>query len=71
MYSRIGKTNYWPLWDCISVESLVKLSQYQWDRWGTRLDIITGHDIYEPELEPIEEIDKIMRRRPHSPKRVK
>jgi len=61
---RIGKTNYWPLWTCISVESLVALAQYQWDNYGTKLDILTDHDTYFPELEPIEEIDKLMRQKP-------
>ncbi len=71
MYSRLGKTNYWQLWACISTDSLVKLANYQWEHYGTRLDIITGHDTYQPDLEPVEEIDKIMRWRPRHPARVK
>ena len=61
MYSRLGKTNFWQLWACISIESLIALAQYQWRNYGIRLDIITGQDIYQPELEPIEEIDRLMR----------
>ena len=61
---RIGRVNYWQLWTCLPIESLIKLAQYQWDNYGTRLDIIGGQDLYRPELEPIEEIDKIMRQKP-------
>lgn len=70
MYSRLGKTNFWQLWACISIESLIALAQYQWDQYGTKLDIITGQDMYQPELEPVEEIAKIMRQKPRHQKRV-
>lgn len=61
---RIGKTNYWPLWTCLPVESLVALCKYQWDKYGLRLDLITSKDMYQLDLEPIEEIDKLMRQKP-------
>ncbi len=61
---RIGKTNYWPLWTCIPVESVIALANYQWTNYGLKLDLITGKDMYQPDLEPLEEIDKIMRMKP-------
>lgn len=63
---RIGKTNYWELWECLPVESVIALAEYQWDTYGLRLDLITGKDMYQPELEPIDEIDRLMRQRSKS-----
>jgi len=64
----------------ITTESLAKLAMYQWNNYGTRIDMITRIEeeptiYYKPglefgELEPVEEIDKIMRQKP-KPKRVK
>ena len=66
MYSRIGRDNYWQLWGCISRQSLRDLAIYQWSNYGTKLDVLfyEDEDYYQPEMEPIEEIDKIMRKKP-------
>ena len=60
----------WPLWICISPESLAKLFVFQWDKYGYRLEIPAlklNIGVVYPSLE---EIDKTMRQRPHGMKRV-
>lgn len=57
----------WPLWQCISPESLAKLILYQWDHYGLKLDLLSGSesDIHVvTTIEPLEEIDHIMRQPP-------
>jgi len=49
----------WPLWMCISREALIKLIMYQWQIYGTRLDLLL--DI---EWESLQEIDYLMRQKP-------
>lgn len=51
----------WPLWQCISRESLAKLIIYQWDHYGLKLDLLT--DMYR-DVESLDEIDRLMRQRP-------
>ena len=58
----------WPLWDCISPESLVALIKFQWENYGLKLTLLT--DAFR-ELESLKEIDRIMRQRPHYPKGAK
>lgn len=52
----------WPLWECLSPASLVSLILYQWNNYGQRLDFLIDHF---KELESREEIDHLMRQRPH------
>ena len=55
----------WPLWESLSDQALVELSVYQWKNYGTKLDIITGaQDNENIFVEPLSEIDKIMRQPP-------
>lgn len=49
----------WPLWQCLKPEDLVKLIQYQWEHYGTKLELLTITPF--SEIEPIEEIDRLMR----------
>jgi len=62
----IGKMNKktievqtWPLWMCISSGSLAKLVIFQWQVYGTKLDLLI--DI---EWESLQEIDRLIRDRP-------
>lgn len=57
----------WQLWECISRESLIKLVLYQWKHYGQKLDVLID---YYKELEPIEEIESLIRQPPHEPKQV-
>lgn len=52
----------WPLWQCLSIEALVLLIQYQWIIYGQNLDLMI--DAFR-EVESHEEIDKLLRQRPH------
>ena len=56
----------WPLWECISPRALVQLAQYQWEKYGTKLDIIPGAQEYNEQffVEKLDEIDKLMRQPP-------
>ncbi len=59
--------NEWPLGELISTESLVSLMKYQWETYGTKLDIVIEQRNpveVETEIEPVEEIDKLIRERP-------
>lgn len=66
MGSRISRDIYWELWECLPVESVIALANYQWEHYGTKLDILfwVGKDMYQPDIEPVEEIDKLMRQKP-------
>lgn len=64
----VSERTTWPLWECLQLESLVKLIQYQWDNYGLKLELLI--DIYR-EMESLEEIDRLMRQKPHYPKGVK
>ena len=58
----------WPVWQCLSAEALVKLIQYQWEVHGLKLELLS--DAFR-EVEDVEEIDRLMRQKPHYPKGVK
>lgn len=62
----------WSLFWCISAQSQAKLMQYHWDNYGFRLEIpsLPGDFHYDTELEPLEELERLMRQKPHHPKRV-
>lgn len=62
----IGRTPY-PLWKCIPTEALAKLMIYQWQKYGTRLELRNGDVLVDYDLE---NIDRFMRQKPHSPARV-
>lgn len=49
----------WPLWECIPPETLVKLIQYQWEHYGTKLEILASMPF--KDFESLEEIDREMR----------
>ncbi len=53
----------WPLWECISPEALAKLILYQWEEYGLKLELLSlfMEDTIDTEIEPIQEIDKLMR----------
>lgn len=53
----------WPLGLIISREELAKLVQLQWKTYGTKLDLLTD-DPYK-EVEPVEEIEVLMKEPPH------
>ena len=60
--------NEWPLWECLSGESIAALMKYQWTKYGTHLDIAdrirqARPSLYHPEPD-IDELDKIMRGKP-------
>lgn len=55
-------TATWPLWACLPDEAIIKLVLYQWDRYRLKLEFLAN--IY-AELEPLEELEKHMRQRPH------
>lgn len=57
----------WPLWECLSPGALVLLIQFQWDNYGEKLDLLFWRDAYR-EVESLEEIDRLMRQKPHYPK---
>jgi hypothetical protein len=52
----------WPLWECLPPESLVRLIQYQWEHYGTKLELLMA--VPAREFEDLGEIDRIMRQRP-------
>ena len=56
----------WPLYECISAKALVKLAQYQWLNYQTRLDIFLSDIEYSEQffIESLAEIDRIMRQPP-------
>jgi len=62
----------WPLWESLSDQALVELSVYQWTQYGTKLDIITGTPKNEHIfVEPLSEIDKLIRQTPRHQRQVK
>lgn len=63
----------WPLFWCLTPECQAKLMQYQWDNYGFRLEIPPPLGASQNKwkivlLESHEEIDRLMRQRPHYPK---
>lgn len=52
-----------PVWECIPAETLVKLILYQWECYGTRLEFLLGTPF--GDIESLEEIDRLMRQKPH------
>ncbi len=64
----------WLLWDCLSAECQNKLVEYQRRRHRMVLQppVSTQQLVtFQTEIEPLEEIERIMRQVPHSPRRVK
>jgi len=56
----------------LSVETQAKLIQYQWDNFGSRINIPPEpKDIYiETSIEPLEELEQIMKQAPEHQRRV-
>lgn len=56
----------WPIWECISLNSLVEMAQYQWLNYGTKLDIFPRVQDYTEQffVESLVEIDRLMRQPP-------
>ena len=62
----------WPLFWCISQEARVALMKYQWEHFGLRLNIPPEPFTpvsFSTQLESLEEIDRMMRQKPHRPRR--
>ena len=65
-----------PLAQCLKPEALVRLIEYQWEHHGQKLEILRepwGQPDYSNatgELESQEEIVKLMKQKPHSPRQV-
>lgn len=57
----------WLLWHCLTAESREKLRKYQW-RWHRKRLEPPSHY---PEIETLEEIDRIMRHPPASPRSLR
>ena len=60
----------WPLYSCVEPSAVALLIQYQYDNYGQKLDIMTeppvvGHSF---ELEPLEEIEILIRERRPAPR---
>jgi len=53
-----------PIWECIPAEALAKLIMLQWKLYGTKLELLTRADL--SGIEPLSEIDRLMRQRPKS-----
>jgi len=53
-----------PIWECLKPEQLGRLALLQWKLYGTRLELLTRSDY--SGIEPLEEIDRLMRQRPKS-----
>ena len=53
----------WPIFHCLSAQSQALLMQFQYDNFGVSLDIPpVPEDVHiEPNIESLEEIDKIIR----------
>ena len=49
----------WPIWQCLKPEQLVKLTIFQWKKYGTKLDLLIKSEI--ESLESLNEIDHIMK----------
>ena len=63
----------WPLFWCLKPKCLAKLIQWYWDNYGFLLEIpppLDGISI-DTAFESLEEIDRLMRQKPHYPKGVK
>jgi hypothetical protein len=52
-----------PVWYCISPECQEALRAYQWRHHRRKLTLPS----YLPELETLDEIDRLMREKPHKP----
>lgn len=66
----MNRKYYWPLWDCISRESLAALAIYQWDAHGLKLELLGSMILGKVEVEDLQEIDKIMRQKPKTKARA-
>jgi len=56
----------------LSVDEQVALMQYQWQNYGTKLEVARPPEVgvlVNIQVE-LDEIDKLMRQAPHSPKRL-
>ncbi|MBA7586842.1 hypothetical protein ES708_28848 [subsurface metagenome] len=65
----------YPLWWCLPVAAQAALMQWQWDNYGLHLSFPPrpGEIYVPPHVESVEEIDWLMRQKPHPghPRRVK
>ena len=67
----------WKIWQCISDKARAKLEQYQWEHYGLKLEMLnspvpsTGDVVVPVQVEDIEEIDRLMRMPPKSPRKMK
>ena len=66
MKPRLEELTTWPLWQCLKPEDLVKLIQLQWELYGTKLELLEKTPL--SEIESLEEIEQLMRQKPHYPK---
>lgn len=57
----MDRRNIWPLWQCIPVEALAKLTLFQWREYGLKLELLT--DAFR-DVEGIQEIGRLMRDKP-------
>lgn len=60
MCSTLSRPTY-PLWQCISIESLVKLAIFQWKEYGLKLELIKF-----TKIESSKELQRIMKQKPCS-----
>lgn len=69
----LSERTTWPLFWCLKPKDQTKLKQWQWDNYGFRLEIppLTSDTHIVTVLESPEEIDRIIRQKPHYPKGVK
>ena len=62
----------WPIWMILkNPDSLAKLVQFQWEQHGENLLDSLKEKGPSLQIEDVEEIDRIMRKRPDKPVRVK
>lgn len=59
----------WPLFLCVEPDVTARLIQFQYENYGTKLDIMTEPVEHPFELESLEEIDLIIRERRPAPRR--
>ena len=62
-----------PLWHKLRPETVAKLIQYQWQEYGTKLDLFSsGPPVtrYAVGAVEAEEADRMMRQKPHHQRRV-
>ena len=63
----------YPLWWCLSVATQAFLMRYQWENYGEKLKVVLspmapGVSVH-ARVEPLDEIERIMGKAPHSPRR--